>query len=104
MLTGFRYGTGFCIAYSGPVGALICFLIVGVDVFFVMQCLGEMSTLFPIQGKHTDAAERGRPLTSTRCFHRACKSLRRSSIRIFTGMELLVPMQVHDLLEYQSCR
>ena len=46
-----RYGTGFCVAYSGPVGALICFLIVGVDVFFVMQCLGEMSTLFPIQGK-----------------------------------------------------
>lgn len=32
------YGTGFAVAYSGPVGALICFLIVGIDVFFVMQC------------------------------------------------------------------
>jgi amino acid permease len=57
MLTASRYGTGFCIAYSGPVGALICFLIVGVDVFFVMQALGEMSTLFPIQGKQIYAAE-----------------------------------------------
>lgn len=38
------YGTGFAIAYSGPVGALICFFIIGVvDVFFVVQCLGEMS-------------------------------------------------------------
>lgn len=44
------YGTGYAIAYSGPVGALICFFIIGVDVYFVMQCLGEMSTLFPIQG------------------------------------------------------
>lgn len=32
------YGTGFAVAYSGPVGALICFFIVGIDVFFVMQC------------------------------------------------------------------
>jgi yeast amino acid transporter len=44
------YGVGFAIAYSGPVGALICFLIIGIDVFFVMQSLGEMSTLYPIQG------------------------------------------------------
>ncbi len=33
------YGTGFAVAYSGPVGALICFLIVGIDVYFVMQAL-----------------------------------------------------------------
>ena len=30
------YGVGSAVAYSGPVGALICFFIVGVDVFFVM--------------------------------------------------------------------
>ncbi|KAI0601099.1 amino acid permease [Biscogniauxia sp. FL1348] len=52
------YGTGSAIAYSGPIGALICFFIVGVDVFFVMQSLGEMSTLFPIQGAFIELAGR----------------------------------------------
>ncbi|KAK4544294.1 hypothetical protein LTR36_004504 [Oleoguttula mirabilis] len=52
------YGVGFAVAYSGPVGALICFFITGVDVFFVMQCLGEMSTLFPIQGAFIELAGR----------------------------------------------
>ncbi|KAG6360878.1 hypothetical protein INS49_011945 [Diaporthe citri] len=52
------YGTGYAIAYSGPVGALICFFIIGVDVYFVMQSLGEMSTLFPIQGAFIELAGR----------------------------------------------
>ncbi|KAI1814865.1 amino acid permease/ SLC12A domain-containing protein [Poronia punctata] len=52
------YGTGTAIAYSGPVGALISFLIIGVDVFFVMQSLGEMSTLFPVQGAFIELAGR----------------------------------------------
>lgn len=52
------YGSGTAIAYSGPVGALICFLVVGIDVFFVMQSLGEMSTLFPIQGAFIELAGR----------------------------------------------
>ncbi|KUL84700.1 hypothetical protein ZTR_07611 [Talaromyces verruculosus] len=52
------YGTGFAVAYSGPVGALICFFIVGIDVFFVMQCLGELSTLFPIPGAFIELAGR----------------------------------------------
>ncbi|KAI1387525.1 amino acid permease/ SLC12A domain-containing protein [Hypoxylon trugodes] len=52
------YGTGSAIAYSGPVGALICFLIIGIDVFFVMQSLGEMSTLFPVQGAFIELAGR----------------------------------------------
>ncbi|KAI1777508.1 amino acid permease/ SLC12A domain-containing protein [Hypoxylon cercidicola] len=52
------YGTGTAISYSGPVGALICFLIIGIDVFFVMQSLGEMSTLFPIQGAFIELAGR----------------------------------------------
>ncbi|KAI5921240.1 amino acid permease [Camillea tinctor] len=52
------YGTGSAIAYSGPIGALICFFIIGVDVFFVMQSLGEMSTLFPIQGAFIELAGR----------------------------------------------
>lgn len=52
------YGTGFAVAYSGPLGSLICFFIIGVDVFFVMQCLGEMSTLFPVQGAFIELAGR----------------------------------------------
>ncbi|CAJ2505001.1 Uu.00g123950.m01.CDS01 [Anthostomella pinea] len=52
------YGTGSAIAYSGPIGALICFFIIGVDVFFVMQSLGEMATLFPIQGAFIELAGR----------------------------------------------
>ncbi|KAK5109769.1 hypothetical protein LTR85_002048 [Meristemomyces frigidus] len=52
------YGVGFAVAYSGPVGALICFFVTGVDVFFVMQCLGEMSTLCPIQGAFIELAGR----------------------------------------------
>ncbi|KAH9907135.1 amino acid permease [Xylariomycetidae sp. FL2044] len=52
------YGTGSAIAYSGPVGALICFGIIGVDVFFVMQSLGEMATLFPVQGAFIELAGR----------------------------------------------
>lgn len=52
------YGTGSAISYSGPVGALVCFLIIGIDVFFVMQSLGEMSTLFPIQGAFIELAGR----------------------------------------------
>ncbi|KAI1631486.1 amino acid permease [Biscogniauxia mediterranea] len=52
------YGTGSAIAYSGPIGALVCFFIIGVDVFFVMQSLGEMSTLFPIQGAFIELAGR----------------------------------------------
>ncbi|KAI0199753.1 amino acid permease/ SLC12A domain-containing protein [Astrocystis sublimbata] len=52
------YGTGTAVAYSGPLGALISFLIVGVDVFFVMQSLGEMATLFPVQGAFIELAGR----------------------------------------------
>ncbi|KAI2464791.1 amino acid permease/ SLC12A domain-containing protein [Annulohypoxylon bovei var. microspora] len=52
------YGTGTAISYSGPVGALICFLIIGIDVYFVMQSLGEMTTLFPVQGAFIELAGR----------------------------------------------
>ncbi len=32
------------------VGAVISFIVIGIDVFFVMQSLGELSTLFPVPG------------------------------------------------------
>lgn len=52
------YGTGYAVAYSGPVGALLCFLVIGIDVYFVMQCLGEMATVFPVRGAFVEMAGR----------------------------------------------
>nr|OQO30739.1 hypothetical protein B0A51_02435 [Rachicladosporium sp. CCFEE 5018] len=52
------YGTGTAVASSGPLGALICFTIIGIDVFFVMQALGEMSTLLPIPGAFIEMSGR----------------------------------------------
>jgi yeast amino acid transporter len=36
----------------------VCFIIIGIDVFFVMQSLGEMATLYPSAGAFTELAGR----------------------------------------------
>lgn len=53
---GTFYATGYALQYSGPVGALIGYIILGVDVFFVTQSLGEMATLFPTTGSFNEFA------------------------------------------------
>ncbi|RDW73578.1 hypothetical protein BP6252_07485 [Coleophoma cylindrospora] len=55
---GTFYATGFALRYSGPVGALIGYIIIGVDVYFVTQSLGEMATLFPSTGSFNEFAGR----------------------------------------------
>lgn len=55
---GTFYATGFALQYSGPVGSLIGYIIVGVDVWLVTQCLGEMATLFPTTGSFNEFAGR----------------------------------------------
>lgn len=55
---GTFYATGYALRYSGPVGALIGYIIIGVDVFFVTQSLGEMATLFPSTGSFNEFAGR----------------------------------------------
>ncbi|EXJ78709.1 hypothetical protein A1O1_09111 [Capronia coronata CBS 617.96] len=55
---GTFYATGFALRYSGPVGALIGYIIIGVDVWFVTQSLGEMATLFPSTGAFNEFAGR----------------------------------------------
>lgn len=55
---GTFYATGYAIRYSGPVGALIGYIIIGLDVFFVTQSLGEMTTLFPSTGSFNEFAGR----------------------------------------------
>ncbi|KAK5204507.1 hypothetical protein LTR41_009679 [Exophiala xenobiotica] len=44
------YGGGIGLQYGGPGTLLIAFLVLGVDLYFVMQSLGELSTLFPVPG------------------------------------------------------
>lgn len=55
---GTFYATGFALQYSGPVGSLIGYIVVGIDVFFVTQSLGEMATLFPSTGSFNEFAGR----------------------------------------------
>lgn len=55
---GTFYATGFALQYAGPVGSLIGYIIIGVDVFFVTQSLGEMATLFPLTGAFNEFAGR----------------------------------------------
>lgn len=55
---GTFYATGYALQYSGPVGSLIGYIIVGLDVFFVTQSLGEMATLFPSTGAFNEFAGR----------------------------------------------
>lgn len=43
---------------STQVGALLSFIVIGIDVFFVMQSLGELSTLYPTAGAFTEMAGR----------------------------------------------
>ncbi len=40
------------------VGALISFVVIGIDIFFIMQSLGEMATLYPTTGAFTELSGR----------------------------------------------
>ncbi|KAK7217553.1 hypothetical protein V2G26_005556 [Clonostachys chloroleuca] len=55
---GTFYATGFALQYAGPVGSLIGYIIIGIDVFFVTQSLGEMATMFPSTGSFNEFAGR----------------------------------------------
>jgi len=48
--TGLLLKSGQAIATAGPLGALLCFSIVGLQVFGVVTGLGEMCTLLPVGG------------------------------------------------------
>ncbi|KAJ3063514.1 hypothetical protein HDU99_004803, partial [Rhizoclosmatium hyalinum] len=48
--TGLLLRSGTSIAQAGPVGALLCFAIVGLQVFGVIAGIGEMATLLPVEG------------------------------------------------------
>ncbi|KAL8871415.1 MAG: hypothetical protein Q9174_002745 [Haloplaca sp. 1 TL-2023] len=55
---GLFVGSGNALHIAGPAGVLISFSLVGIIVFFVMQSLGELSTLIPVSGSFTEYAAR----------------------------------------------
>lgn len=56
--TGLFFASGNAISSIGPGGALVCFGVMGLLVYLMMQCLGEMSTELPIAGSFEAFASR----------------------------------------------
>lgn len=50
---GLFVGSGGAFQTGGPASVFLGFLIVGVQVYFLMQCLAEMCVLYPINGAFT---------------------------------------------------
>jgi lysine-specific permease len=48
--TGLFIASGNSIKEAGPLGALLAYAIIGLQVFGVVTGLGEMATLFPVPG------------------------------------------------------
>ncbi|KAH7127901.1 amino acid permease/ SLC12A domain-containing protein [Dactylonectria estremocensis] len=55
---GSFYATGFALQYAGPAGALIGYIVIGLDVYLVTFLLAEMATLFPSTGAFNEFAGR----------------------------------------------
>ncbi|KAG2236312.1 hypothetical protein INT48_001376 [Thamnidium elegans] len=56
--TGLFLASGASVANAGPGGALIAYSLIGIMVFFMMECLGEMATFLPISGSFNNYAGR----------------------------------------------
>lgn len=56
--TGLFLASGSSVATAGPGGALIAYALIGIMVFFMMECLGEMATFLPISGSFNNYAGR----------------------------------------------
>ncbi|KAI8372015.1 amino acid permease/ SLC12A domain-containing protein [Choanephora cucurbitarum] len=56
--TGLFLASGASVANAGPGGALIAYAMIGIMVFFMMECLGEMATFLPISGSFNNYAGR----------------------------------------------
>ncbi|KAH9826099.1 AAT family amino acid transporter [Teratosphaeria destructans] len=47
---GFFIGSGSALSTGGPASLVICFIIVGVMLLFVMQALAELAVMYPVNG------------------------------------------------------
>ncbi|KAG1593359.1 hypothetical protein G6F47_009137 [Rhizopus delemar] len=56
--TGLFLNSGQNISSAGPAGALIAYCVVGVMVYCLMTCLGEMATYMPVSGSFNHYATR----------------------------------------------
>ncbi|RCH91361.1 hypothetical protein CU097_010598 [Rhizopus azygosporus] len=56
--TGLFLASGASVANAGPGGAIIAYSLIGIMVFFMMECLGEMATYLPISGSFNNYAGR----------------------------------------------
>ncbi|KAI9206452.1 amino acid permease/ SLC12A domain-containing protein [Polychytrium aggregatum] len=56
--TGLFLGSGATVAYAGPLGSLVSYVLVSIMVFFVVTSLGEMAALVPISGSFSSYAGR----------------------------------------------
>ncbi|KAI8095505.1 amino acid permease/ SLC12A domain-containing protein [Thamnidium elegans] len=56
--TGLFLNSGQNIAIAGPAGALISYCVVGIMVYCLMTCLGEMATYMPVSGSFNHYATR----------------------------------------------
>ncbi|KAG0193636.1 hypothetical protein DFQ28_004077 [Apophysomyces sp. BC1034] len=56
--TGLFLASGTSVSSAGPGGALIAYGLIGLMVFFMMECLGEMATYLPISGSFNNYAGR----------------------------------------------
>ncbi|KAI8884950.1 hypothetical protein K501DRAFT_322664, partial [Backusella circina FSU 941] len=56
--TGLFLASGSSIATAGPGGALLAYGLIGIMVFFMMECLGEMATYLPVTGSFNNYAGR----------------------------------------------
>lgn len=48
---GYFVGMGTGLSTAGPAGLLLCFAVVGVLLWAVMQCLGELGAFISVSGK-----------------------------------------------------
>lgn len=55
---GLLVGAGGALAAGGPAALIIGFGVVGIIAFAIMQCIGELSTLYPSGGAFIDLADR----------------------------------------------
>lgn len=56
--TGLWFASGSAISSSGPGGAIMAYGLMGIVVYFMMTCLGEMSTQLPLVGSFEAYANR----------------------------------------------
>ncbi|KAF7561679.1 hypothetical protein G7046_g2474 [Stylonectria norvegica] len=55
---GTFYGLGYALYLSGPLGLLIGFGLIAIAVWILMQCVGEVTAMFPVHGGFIEHANR----------------------------------------------